>query len=296
MRCRIFNFVTAAFTLSLLLLCTSTVFADDVARQRMLELSDEATQAVIDGQFEEAAFTFRQAYETYPDPVLLKNEMIAWFRAGNCLGALPAGSAYLNSGDVTDSDRQDVNKVQVTCIVRLADEALTAGHPEEAELLLEDLQGLTLTATEDEEVRSLRGLIAEARAPVEEPPPIAVDDDEPAAFPLSDQTMGWALAGTGSALVVGALVYHLKILGEQRELREPGSQEEFLSLQEKYDKPHNRARVLVPTLYVLGAAALGGGAYFLMKDAPPQDQPTGRVHLTPCLGPGHAGASLHMNF
>ncbi|MFU8806693.1 MAG: hypothetical protein ACNA8W_22990, partial [Bradymonadaceae bacterium] len=135
-----------------------------------------------------------------------------------------------------------------------------------------------------------------ARRLIDEPVTGVEDDGAPRSAGLSNQTLGWGLSGMGSAIVVGTLVYHMKILGEQRELKEPGSRERFLTLQEEYDKPHNRARVLVPTFYVLGAAALGTGGYFLMNEAPSGDQQAGSFLLAPTLGPGQAGASLSMSF
>lgn len=276
---------------SLVVCWASTAAADEeMARERMLQLSDEATQAVLDGQFEEGAFKFRQAYDTFPDPVLLKNEMVAWFRAGNCMGALPAASAYLQSPDMTESDRLDVHKVQFTCLTLLTDDALQGGHYDEAQLLIADLNALTLSAEERQQSAELQARLDELRpSEVEDPGP----EPAPKEFSIDQTMIGWALTGTGSAIVVGALLYHIKILGEQSELREADSMESFLALQEKYDKPHNRARIVVPTLYVLGAAALGTGVYFLINEEKSSDK---KFLVSPVFSPGYGGATVQMQF
>ncbi|MBA2660880.1 MAG: hypothetical protein H0U74_01180 [Bradymonadaceae bacterium] len=262
----------------------------------MLELSDEGTEAIIDGRFEEAAAKFREAYQAFPDPVLLKNEMIAWYRAGYCIKAIPAAAGYLQSGEVTDSDRRDVNKVQVVCNIQLAEEALADNNLEAAESLIQETQKLEMTDEQHAQLVALQDHLEEQRPKPElEPVPA------PPSPGVSKQMIGWGLTGSGAVMLTGAIVYHIVALDRQSELyalrdsRAPGAEQAFKLRQAELTDPQRRARWMVPTLYTLGAALTAGGVYFLLIESG-EDQPAIQARLFPAVSGSSAGARLHISF
>lgn len=286
---------------TLLTFCSAQALAQDEESpeyQRMLQLSDEATTAVLDGNFETGAITFRAAYRAYPDPVLLKNEMIAWYRAGDCHSALPPARSFLQSEKALPEDIADVRTVERDCHLQLGEEALQSEDLALAGYHLDRLDTLELPAESEQRLAALR-----TRYDAQIPPP-------PAPLECPDDT-GWsapppralALLGGGTAGALTGLGLHIVALQRQDELdtlsnsTDPNDARRLRQRRDAWDGYQRTTRWLVPTLYTLSAAAIGAGIYLTLT-APPDSPPDGThaLRLGPALFPGFGGAQLSGTF
>lgn len=264
---------------------------DSADYERMLELSDEATSEVLDGNFEAGAIKFRAAYRAFPDPVLLKNEMIAWYRAGDCRSALPPARNFLQSDEALPDDVADVRTVERDCHIQLTEEAFETGDLTLVDYHLRQLDPLELPAEAQERVDALRHQ-RHALAPAH-PPVVETPQSAPAASP---SPLAWGLFGGGAAGAITGLGLHIVALQRQSELRElsestaPADGQFLLERRASWDGYQRTTRWLVPTLYTLSAAAIGTGLYFTFIHTPEPE--SAALRWTPSVAPGYAGAHI----
>ncbi|RAL22935.1 hypothetical protein DL240_08565 [Lujinxingia litoralis] len=286
---------TLAISIAWLVLCFSATAAaqgEDPNYERMLELSDEATREVLDGNFEAGAITFRAAYRAYADPVLLKNEMIAWYRAGDCRSALAPVRDFLKSDQALPEDLADVRTVERDCHLNLAEEALNDDDLPLANYHLGELERLHLSTESSERLTRLQ---AQRDALAPEAPVASVGGFDFAPTPLA-----WAFLGGGSATAITGISLHIIALQRQSELdalsrsEDPADAERLIIRRRAWSDYQRSARWMVPTLYTLSAAALGAGVYLSIVDRRSEDAQA--LRLTPVLGPGLSGASLQLLF
>ncbi len=259
------------------------------AYQEMLRLSDDATEAVLDGELELGAITFRKAYTAYPDPILLKNEMIAWFRADDCRAALAPAHAFLQTEDAAPQDREDVRTVQVECHLRLADESLAKDQPLLANYHLDVLESLELRDDEPQRLDALR-----RRLPAPQDSHTARTAGPGAGADTSPLKV-WLPIVAGVGLLGAGSTVHFVALDRQAQLDQFANSDRTTDAillhrrQEDWRDFQNRARWLVPTLYALGVASIGVGTFFRFTAPSPSSE-------TLTLSPTITGDSLGMDF
>ena len=117
---------------------STSVFAQEVENENEKEDSVlDANTAFEAGKFREAAEGYAKAFLFYKDYTLKKNEMVAWFKNGNCSPALEAADLYFeNSDNITESDRVDVKSIRVRCELVSAKKSLNLGNLDGCELHL----------------------------------------------------------------------------------------------------------------------------------------------------------------
>ncbi|TXD38333.1 hypothetical protein FRC98_05410 [Lujinxingia vulgaris] len=294
--------LTSLAVLALLTLCSAQALAQDPESpeyQRMLQLSDEATTAVLDGDFETGAITFRAAFRAYPDPVLLKNEMIAWYRAGDCHSALPPARSFLRSEKALPEDIADVRTVERDCHLQLTEEALAADDIALASYHLDRLEGLELPADSQQRLNELRAQYQRKAPP--KPEPVACPDDTGWSVP---PPRALAFFGGGLAGAITGASLHIVALQRQDELDalstsdDPNDARRLRQRRAAWDGYLRTSRWLVPTMYTLSAAAIATGVYLtLTDDAPGEEDSSERaLRFAPTLGPDFGGAHISGSF
>lgn len=280
-------------------LCSQTAWAqqeDDEAYQEMLDLSNAAADAVADEQFALGAVQFRRAYDSYPDPVLLNNEMIAWYRADDCRNALRPARDFLELEDtdnISEEDRQNVRTVLVDCHLNLSEEAVEADNPALAAYHLDAVDDVERSNEEDERYQALRQQLDEQH---EAPEPTPQNDQRQDAD-TSPNYLGWGQVSGGVLLAGLGMTFHSVALNRQsvlQDLEERGQGALLETRKEQWGSFQNTARWLVPTLYVAGAAAIGSGIYFVLSDSGSHTDASTAVG--PSLSPEHAGVVLSGRF
>lgn len=270
--------------------------ADDLASspayQQMLDLSDEATEAVLNGDFEIGAVKFRIAYRTFPDPILLKNEMIAWFRAEDCLSALPPAADFLESDDVQPKDREDVQTVQTQCHLQLAEDAIAELNPLLATHHLEAIAELPRDKEAERRYRKARHELD--GLPIRLAPPDAHSSSSAASS--RTQTLGWAQIATGLAMGGAGLAVHSVYLDRKGQLAQferserPEAQLLYITREKEWQSFLATGRWAIPTLYTLSALTIGSGIFFLTR------QHTDAASFTPSAGPREVGLIITKRF
>ncbi len=269
----------------------SLATAEEEGYREMLDLSDEAARAVHDGEFALAAIKFRQAYETYPDPILLKNEMITWFHADDCRSALPPGRAFLKTDDVEPEDEEDVEAVQIECGLRLAEEASENQDFFLATYHLDNLPELERTDEEEARYQAVRQAI----------PAPEIDASAGAGGAGGANHLGWAQIAGGLTVVGVGLSLHAVALDRQSLLQELSQSEDPADARlldrhiDQWESYQSTTRWLVPTLYVLGAAAIGSGTYFLIRDSSAGGD-TDLATFSPTISGDQVGFSFQQRF
>ena len=126
------------------------------AHQQMLELSERGFAAFSEGRFAEAAQTFARAYALEPDTLLLKNEAIAWYEAGEHEPAVDAASRFLIQEDNDPSDVIEVRRVWSNAKLGLVAAAMDNGTLDLAEELLGELDASEPDTVVAERIRITR--------------------------------------------------------------------------------------------------------------------------------------------
>ncbi len=284
----------ASLFCALLIFCLPLLASanEDDAYEEMLDLSNAAADAVGEGQFELGAITFRQAYDAYPDPILLNNETIAWYRADDCRSALPPAQRFLESEGLEPDDRGDVESVMVQCHLRLAKESLDDENTMLASHHLESLAGLDMDAEHEQTYRELRDTV-EQLASSSEPEDSALHVESAADTPSNSLT--WAQISGGIAVTGIGLALHSVALSRQSELQslaEAGDAQRLRDRQDEWGSSQSTARWAVPTMYTIGGLAIGSGIFLLMTDRTVADL----FALSPSISDDRIGVSLARRF
>ncbi|MEM1348218.1 MAG: hypothetical protein AAGI01_06680 [Myxococcota bacterium] len=184
----------------------------------MLEMSERAEAAFNAGEHERAAQLFAEAYRISPDRVLIKNEMIAWYKAKRCDEALRTGDEFLRRTPVNPKeevdrlDRRDAMTVVAKCQIEFAQAAIERDELEEASARLEKAEAQSPLPDDKAAVAMLRARIQTRRAElaVKEEGEVPDTDDPPEPVELSTAperlgVLGYTAIGllTGSAVLAG---------------------------------------------------------------------------------------------
>lgn len=273
---------------------------DSESYEQMLELSAQGNEYYEAGQLEEAADAYSRAYAAHPQPILLKNEMIARYLLEECEQAIDLGEKFTDTEDQAPSDQEDVEAVFGECSLDLAEAAIGAGRWTEAEDWLDFGEPHWFES-------QLREDGAELRAELDEN--IEGSDDE--VDEIEDPGMasrdiaGWAATGAGVATLIGAGVWHVS--WEQRnraqdELRQDyknGAEgvtlEEVKTEQEELDDAYGLVSWGVPTTYGIGALSTAAGiTLLLLQPDSGGDEPAAMIQ--PVFGGDEVGAVFQMSF
>ncbi len=253
------------------------------ARQQMLELSNEAAAAVERGDHRIGAAQFRLAYEIYPDPILLNNELVAWYRSGDCPAALNAAEAVLSTDELDDDDKVNARAVDISCHLQMAQKAI---DDDQGALARDFLHHLSDRDLDEDDRQTYDELVA------------ASDDLDPAGpDPHSSSARAAWLQIVGGVAITGVgLGMHSVALDRQSQLEDlsntAGQQQLFETRRDDWASSQSRARWMVPTLYGVGALAIGSGIYFLRRDTSlPQ-----LFGLQPTFGEDQLGMTLRRSF
>lgn len=273
---------------------------DTESYQKMLQLSAEGNELYEQGDLEQAAETYSRAYDAYPQPILLKNEMITRYLLEECETAVELGTSFMDADAGSEEDRQDVEAVLGECSLELAEEALADDELSrvahwldfgESYWVDEDLRadGQELRAQLDERIEDDE---------VEEP----VVDEPPESDFGTRQIGGLSLTGAGAVALGSALVWHLRWESRHSDLEamrdevEAGemSSEDFADEQSAVQDSYDTVRWAVPTLYGLGAVATAAGLTMLLWPSSNGEEPAAMVH--PVWTGDGAGAGVSLRF
>ena len=278
------------------LVIPGTALADDDEQsesyQEMLRFSAEGNQHYEAGRFDEAADSYARAYDAYPQPVLLKNQMVTRYLIEECEEAIELGQAFLDTGEGSDEDREDVEAVFGDCALDLAEEARDDGQWTDVGRWLEFGEPYFETGSQEEEANVLRAELMEN-----------LDEDTQQVEPIDEPSVqtttiaGWSLVAGGVATVTTAAIWHGSFQSDYRDLDAMRDQVESGDVERsEFDERYATARWAVPTLYGVGAvAALAGAGLLIMPMLDGGDEGPA-ASLQPVLGVDGAGAVFTLSF
>ena len=324
-----------AFVVTMLLTAASVVLApvpmvqaqerleEDQARAQMMKLSEDANALFLQGQFAEAAQAFRDAYRIYPDPVLLKNQMIAFYRADRCDDAIAPGQAFLASGEANPTDRHDVQTVLVSCELQTAELMLEGGRLLESQRALARAETYQPEEDQQEKIEAVRARIkearkdeaAEARTPQQQLPATPVHEvstELRTGEHERSRVLAYSLLGAGVAALAGGgvmtvmsndtwddLCYYNLECESRGELTADEvtllkSTEAYLEAQEVYEAQ----RIYSWALYGVGGVLAGTGLVLYMIDERDESADASKVsaRVLPFWAGGSVGARVKLDF
>lgn len=274
---------------------------DSEGYQEMMRLSAEGHQLYEAGDLEGAAKAYAQAYEAYPQAILLKNQMVTRFLLEECEESVRFGQSYLETGEAGEEDEQDVQTVFAECSFDLATTAVEGEDWGEAQRWFEFGEAFFGEAGLEDEANELREQIAAGLDTVEEgavavvPPPAQSSGGGGLG---GMQIGGWALTALGSGLLVWGAVWNVQGLGEYNELQDgakDGSIVEGSDEAERMAASINRARMMTPILYGVGGVSLAAGVTMLILPALSKDKDSG-LSVAPIITSDVQGASVQLRF
>ncbi len=256
---------------------------------RAYELATEGAKLFGAGDYREAARRFEEAYSLLKDSVLLKNQIVSLYKAGDCGNALDLAYQYdISYRDAPPTDREDVRKVRVDCNLLAAETALEYGKLDVADESLQRAKSIGFQGDEEKRFTNLNDQLTSKRLPKPVAPAEEVEDPN-GWRPI----VGWSLSGVGLAVV--GITAGLQYSDYQKGLdlgcaSTPCGTEDRI----KYDDlKDNGATYAIG--YGIGGVMLVSGAgllvYHYMMDT---DDET--VVIAPTLGSSAVGASLHFKF
>lgn len=274
---------------------------DAESYQEMLRLSAEGNELYEAGKLEEAAQTYNAAYQAYPQAILLKNEMITRYLIEECETAIELGGQFLETGDGSAEDRDDVEAVLAECSLDLAEAALADDELDETARWLDHGEPYFAEADLAEDAREVRAGLDEK---------IADDDEEMAVEPPPEDSGmdmktigGLSLTGVGAVTLGSALVWHLRWESRHSDLEElrnqadddPSMVSDFESEQADAQDSYDRVRWAVPTLYGVGFAATAAGiALLVLPSSDDGGESSAMIH--PVVSGDGAGAAFTLSF
>lgn len=276
----------------MLLLYSSVVVAEESseAYQEMLRLSAQGNQLYEAGQLEEAAATFERAFDAYPQPILLKNQMVAFYLLEDCKRALPLGESFLAAGQASEEDIDDVHAVFGECALELAEAALAE---EDYESLQRWLRFGGPYFDEDhlrEDAEELTNRLEEHKAAEQRDTAVVIAPVEVESDLDVRQIAGWSLVTVGAGTLVMAAIWNVQAVNQFGEL-------ELLSRSdprfEELSNSIDRARIAVPVLYGVGGVAAVAGVVLLVL---PNNEVGDRARVTPVVHPEYLGFTLQHRF
>ncbi len=290
--------------------------ADEEAYEQMLQLSAEGNELYQEGQFEPAAETYQRAYDAYPQPILLKNQMVARYLLEECEVAIELGERFVDaqtgSGETlrdkfidsdagSEEDADDVEAVFGECALDLAEAARDAENWSQVADWLDFGEPFFVEESLREDATELRAQLDAQISGVEEDED-ATEVADPGESELDTQTIaGWSLTTLGTGTLVTALVWHLRWQSRHSDLEDmrdeaaqTGDDAAFLSRKAELENSYGRTRVGVPMLYGIGVAATAAGVALLVM--PMSEQDPSMATIQPMISRDGAGATFSLSF
>ena len=224
--------------------------AQETPKERMHALNEKGFELFAEGQFDDAARSFSQAYKLYPDINLRKNESLAWFKHGDCERARIAGRLFLNAQNISQADKRDARTVFVRCTLTLAKQSLDDNEDYKAQLYLDEASTMYMSPEDKATHKKLSDDIALRRTS--------------GSSGISRSVAGWGLVGAGAVVLTSAMLYHVFINDDEEELitisQKGGDRARYDKLAQRLDT----AQVLLPTLYTASILSLAAGGTLLL--------------------------------
>ena len=266
---------------------------DSDAYQKMLELSAQGNQYYAEGRIEDAAATYEEAYTTYPQPILLKNQMITRFLLDECETAIELGEKFLDSEEGSDQDRNDVEQVFGNCSLALAKEAAEDEDYARAQHWLDYGESYYYQAGNQEEATALRQQVDERIADIGDPgeyDPSVHDDGGSNTLALT----GWALTGLGVVSLAGGGIWTLRWNSKVSDMESAETRQDFDERRAELVDSYSTARWGIPTLYGVGLTAVGAGVGLLIWSSNTGGE--GTASLQPVFDGDVTGATFSVRF
>lgn len=262
---------------------------DEEDHQRMLELSAEGNELYEAGQFGDAAAIYQEAWDAYPQPILLKNQMITRYLIEECETAIELGEQFLDSGEASKEDEEDVEAVFGECSLDLAEEAIGDEQWEEADQWLEFGEPYLFEAQLEREAEDL-----EQRVDEQAPEAESLDEiDDPGRS--TREVAGWSLGGLGVATLLGAGIWHGHWEWANSRTSDIDDPAERLEREQQLEDRYDTVSWAIPTMYGVGlAAGLTGAGMLLWPTISGDDEPAALIQ--PDVGTDRAGATLRISF
>lgn len=255
---------------------------------RAYELATEGAKLFGAGDYREAARRFEEAYSLLKDSVLLKNQIVSLYKAGDCGNALDLAYQYdISYRDAPPTDREDVRKVRVDCNLLAAETALEYGKLDVADESLQRAKSIGFQGEEEKRYTDLNTQLTSKRQPKTVEP---IEAEDPNGWrPI----VGWSLSGVGLAVVGITAGFQYSDYQKGLDLgcaSTPCGTEDRV----EYDNLKDNGTTYAIG-YGIGGVMLVSGAgllvYHYMIDTEEE-----AVVITPTLGSSAVGASLQFKF
>lgn len=282
------SFFTLRFHLvicAVLLLGASSGYAQS-NEDRAYELATQGAELFGSGEYREAARHFEEAYALLKDSVLLKNQIVSLYKAGDCPVALDLAYNYdISYRDAPVQDKEDVRKVRVDCNLLAAETAIGYGKLDVARESLDRAKGVGLVEDEVARHDELRAKVDTEQTKNDTPLPVEPEESTTAWRPI----VGWSLVGVGVGVTALSAVFHVGDKGRYEELDCANAKCSEADIEEYNDIADGEYRWVLG--YGLGGAMIVGGVVLLLTG----DEAQG-VTLIPQIGPRDVGAAVHLRF
>jgi hypothetical protein len=310
--------VVTAFLCAFLLCATASAQDDDA---RMKELVQQGAGAFSEKRYADAAELFEQAYDAKPVPTLLKNSMVAWYKANDCAKAVHMGARFYRvATDAGKLEAQDQSEVQtvISCSLNLAQQRIDESNFAEAEDLLFTATSAGPTDEQTARIASLRDDLRAKRDATKENDSNADSSSAPqgSSGPSGLAITGWSITTIGALGLVGSVIYSQIAARDARDAldaceiggnvsnsdypclsREFGREITQANVNEEIVDPVGRASQNEIIFYAVSGTvtAIGVGilVYHYLVDAPRE---SANLIVTPMLGEETAGAQLLWRF
>lgn len=317
-----------AITLLFVLITAAPAMAQD-DEARMQELVEQAATAFSEKRYADSAQLFEDAHEAQANPTLLKNAMVAWYKAKQCDRAVHAGANFYrearNVGSLEAKDQSEIQTV-VSCSLNLAQQRIDEGRFADAEDLLFTATSAGPSDEQTDRIATLRDTLRTKRSAgdtsggvgdASDSPPDAGDDD---GGMNTLALTGWAVTGVGVVGLLGTAIYSLSAasterdalsnckVGDQISSSDYGCLDAQLGLppgtvdrayyENEIADPINSAQTTSIIFYSLSGVATAAGVgilvyHYFLGDMLGQEA---AVTVSPMVGPDSAGAQLHWRF
>ncbi|MEZ4459662.1 MAG: hypothetical protein R3E66_07995 [bacterium] len=257
---------------------------------RAFTLASEGAELFGQGSYREAAQKFEQAYGLVRDSVLLKNQIVSLYKAGDCASALDLAYTYdISYRDAPQNDKEDVRRVRVDCNLTAAETALDYGKTDVAKESADRAERIGVLGDERARLEKIQQRLTEKPKTSEPPESAVAPSDDPNGWrPI----VGFSLLGVGAATAVVTGVLHQQSIARADELNcgAGACNDEQLN---EYNDLANSEGVYVAG-YAVGGALLLGGAGLLIYHYAIDD--AGETAVLPMVGTDSVGATLHITF
>ncbi len=276
------------------------------AHQKMIDLSAKGNEHYSAGEIAEAAKAYAEAFEAYPQPILLKNQMITQYLLDDCEEAIEMGESFLETGSYSEEDMGDVERVFGDCSIQLAESEVDEGDYEGAEEWLDWGEEYRQGERQKARAESLRGRVdtelamarreAAQREAEEEEASAMVQDGVSEDGRLGQSSgLAWGLIGGGVAAMAGGGLWHLRWESRVSDLEGIENREAFEAEQQRLNDRRGMTRLGISSLYVVGLGAITTGSILLLTgDEKPAEAQSSR--WSPVIDGDQVGARVRFDF